>query len=87
MVGGVRQHSTATVALGAADGRLPPKFPDSAAAENLLHTDRVDLTEIDRHITFTIRYTFYIIAYSNTVENIIKLSNINNSSRLDLSRS
>lgn len=76
VVGGVRQHSTADVALGAADDRLPPEFPDSAAAENLLHTHRVDLTEIDRHITFIIRYTFYIIAYSNTVDNIIKLSHI-----------
>lgn len=76
MVGGVRQHSTANVTLGAADDRLPPEFPDSAAAENLLHTHRIDLTETDRHITFTIRYTFYINVYSNTVENIIKLSNI-----------
>lgn len=46
MAGGIRQHFAADVAVGAADGRLPPEFPDPAAAPDLLHTDRIDLTEI-----------------------------------------
>lgn len=46
MVGGIRQHFAVAVAVGVADDRLPPEFPDLAAAPNLLHTDRVDLTEI-----------------------------------------
>lgn len=46
MAGGIRQYFAAAVAVGAADDRLPSEFPDLAAAANLLHTDRVDLTEI-----------------------------------------
>lgn len=49
VVGGVRQHSTATIALGAADDRLLPQFPDFAAAENLLHPNRADLIKINRY--------------------------------------
>lgn len=58
MVGGVRQHSAATVALGPADDRLPSEFPDFAAAENLLHTDRVHLTEINRQSRRSVTFTF-----------------------------
>lgn len=54
MVGGVCQYFAAAVAFGAADDRLPPKFPDLAAAANLLHTDRVDLTEIKSPIDLSI---------------------------------
>lgn len=43
MVGGVRQHPAAPVAPGAADDGLPAEFPDPAAAQDVLHTDRVDL--------------------------------------------
>lgn len=50
MVGGVRQHFAAAVAVGVTDDRLPPEFPDLAAAANLLHTDRVDLTKIKSSI-------------------------------------
>lgn len=44
VAGGVRQHPAAAVALGAADDRLPAEFPDPAAAQDVLHTGRVDLT-------------------------------------------
>jgi len=43
VVGGLCQHSAAAVATGVADNGLPTEFPDPAAAEDVLHTDRVDL--------------------------------------------
>jgi len=43
VVGGLCQHSAAAVAAGVADDGLPTEFPHSAAAEDVLHTDRVDL--------------------------------------------
>jgi len=43
VVGGVCQHSAAAVATGVADDGLPTEFPHPAAAEDVLHTDRVDL--------------------------------------------
>lgn len=52
MVGGIRQHFAAAVAVGVADDRLSSQFPDFAATTNLLHTDRVDLTEIKSPIDF-----------------------------------
>lgn len=92
MVGGVRQHSAATVALGAADDRLSPEFPNFAAAENLLHTDRVDLTEINRHhhiYVYRIKNIFfflYFLVYNNIVENN-QTEHMITSSGLDLSHS
>lgn len=52
MVGGICQHFAAAVAVGVADDRLSSEFPDLTAAANLLHTDRVDLTEIKSSIDF-----------------------------------
>lgn len=75
MVGGVRQHSPATVALGAADDRLPPEFPNFAAAENLLHTDRVDLIYQDRstssrRVPSTVALNHHIYVYTLHLYNI-----------------
>lgn len=54
MAGGVRQHFAVAVAVGVTDDRLPPEFPDLAAAANLLHTDRIDLTKIKSSIVLSV---------------------------------
>lgn len=55
MVGAVRQCFATAVALGAADARVSPGFSDFAAAENLLHTDRIDLTQIEHRFSLNAR--------------------------------
>lgn len=45
VVGGLREYSAAAIAPGAADDRLLTELPDPLAKKNVLHTDRVHLTE------------------------------------------
>lgn len=45
MVGALRRSPAITVASGAVADRLPTKFPDIAASENVLHTDRIHMTD------------------------------------------
>lgn len=55
MVGAVRQFFAVAVALGAADARFSPGFSDFTAAEDLLHTDRIDLTQIEYRFSLDAR--------------------------------
>ena len=44
VVGGVRQYSAAAVAFGADLHRIATELPDIVAQKNVLHSDRVYLT-------------------------------------------
>lgn len=44
VVGGVRQYPAAAVALGADLHRIATELPDIVAQKNVLHSDRVYLT-------------------------------------------
>lgn len=46
VVGGLCQRPAAAVALDTAADRLSAKLSDLVAAENMLHTDRVDLKSV-----------------------------------------
>lgn len=46
VVGGVRQYPAAAVASGAAFRCVPAKFSNTVAAKDVLHTDRINMTNL-----------------------------------------